>query len=100
MPQFCDRRVVGLGPGLDAHQSIRVAKSFWYASRQRHTVAARQASEAPKPAKPKIKATDTSDPLGEDTRTDYRVGGFMAGLALHVGLRLESPHPWNQGMVE
>jgi hypothetical protein len=44
--------------------------------------------------------TNMSDLLGEDPRTDYRVGGYMAGLALHVGLRLESPHPWNQGGVE
>jgi hypothetical protein len=35
-----------------------------------------------------------------DGRTDYRVGGFMAGLAVEVGLRLESPHPWNQGVIE
>src|SRR5215471_10437276 len=32
--------------------------------------------------------------------TTYDVGGFMAGLALQVGLRLESPHPWNQGVLE
>jgi hypothetical protein len=37
--------------------------------------------------------------VGEETRTDYRVGGYMAGLALQVGLRLDSPHPWNQGFV-
>jgi hypothetical protein len=37
--------------------------------------------------------------VGEETRTDYRVGGDMAGLALQVGLRLDSPHPWNQGFV-
>jgi hypothetical protein len=36
----------------------------------------------------------------EETRTDYRVGGFTAGLAVQVGLRLESPHPWNQGVKE
>lgn len=36
----------------------------------------------------------------EETRTDYRVGGFMTGLALQAGLRLESPHPWNQGVEE
>ncbi|HXU04788.1 MAG TPA: hypothetical protein VN903_27685 [Polyangia bacterium] len=34
-----------------------------------------------------------------DTRTDYRVGGYMVGLAVQVGLRFESPHPWNQGTV-
>jgi hypothetical protein len=45
-------------------------------------------------------ATYASDVLGAETRTDYRLGGFMAGLALHVGLRLESPHPWNQGVRE
>jgi hypothetical protein len=38
--------------------------------------------------------------MWEEWRTDYRVGGFMAGLAFQVGLRLESPHPWNQGMEE
>jgi hypothetical protein len=38
--------------------------------------------------------------MGDAARTDYRVGGFMAGLGLEVGLRLESPHPWNQGTVE
>jgi hypothetical protein len=37
---------------------------------------------------------------GEETRADYRVGGLLAGLALEVGLRLESPHPWNQGVAE
>jgi hypothetical protein len=36
----------------------------------------------------------------DETRTEYRVGGFMAGLALQAGLRLESPHPWNQGVEE
>ena len=36
----------------------------------------------------------------EETRTDYRVGGLMVGVALQGGLRLESPHPWNQGVVE
>ena len=41
--------------------------------------------------------TGVSTFLGE-TRTDYRVGGLMAGLALQAGLRLESPHPWNQGV--
>jgi hypothetical protein len=38
--------------------------------------------------------------MGDAARTDYQVGGFMAGLGLEVGLRLESPHPWNQGTVE
>jgi hypothetical protein len=37
---------------------------------------------------------------GEEARTDYRVGGFMVGMAMQVGLRLESPHPWNQGLEE
>jgi hypothetical protein len=37
---------------------------------------------------------------GEEGRTDYRVGGFMVGMAMQVGLRLESPHPWNQGVEE
>ena len=37
---------------------------------------------------------------GEEAPTDYRLGGFMAGMALQVGLRLESPHPWNQGVEE
>jgi hypothetical protein len=31
--------------------------------------------------------------LGEETRTDYRVGGWMCGLALQVGLRLEAADP-------
>jgi hypothetical protein len=43
--------------------------------------------------------TSLESPAG-DARTEYRVGGFMAGLAVEVGLRLESPHPWNQGVVE
>jgi hypothetical protein len=43
--------------------------------------------------------TSAAGSAGE-TRTDYRVGGFMAGLGLEVGLRLESPHPWNQGVAE
>lgn len=29
-----------------------------------------------------------------------RAGGVLAGLTLQVGIRLESPHPWNQGVVE
>jgi len=37
---------------------------------------------------------------GEEARADYRVGGFMAGMALQIGVRLESPHPWNQGVEE
>jgi hypothetical protein len=43
--------------------------------------------------------TSVGGVMGEETRTDYRVGGYMAGLALQVGLRLDSPHPWNQGFV-
>jgi hypothetical protein len=35
---------------------------------------------------------------GEEARADYRIGGFMLGMAMQVGLRLESPHPWNQGV--
>jgi hypothetical protein len=31
--------------------------------------------------------------LGEETRTDYRLGGWMCGLALRVGLRLEAADP-------
>ena len=42
----------------------------------------------------------TGEILAETGTTTYQVGGFMAGLALQVGLRLESPHPWNQGVVE
>jgi hypothetical protein len=45
-------------------------------------------------------ATRVRNFMGEDGRTDYRLGGFMAGLTLQVGMRLESPHPWNQGVVE
>jgi hypothetical protein len=37
---------------------------------------------------------------GEEAPTNYRIGRFMAGMALQVGLRLESPHPWNQGVKE
>ena len=40
----------------------------------------------------------TSDILADTGSTTYEVGGFMAGLAFQVGLRLESPHPWNQGV--
>jgi hypothetical protein len=36
----------------------------------------------------------------EEARADYKVGGFMAGMALQIGFRLESPHPWNQGVEE
>jgi hypothetical protein len=43
--------------------------------------------------------TSVGGVMGEETRTDYRVGGYMAGLAVQVGLRLDSPHPWNQGFV-
>ena len=35
---------------------------------------------------------------GEGAHADYRIGGFMLGVAMQVGLRLESPHPWNQGV--
>ena len=42
----------------------------------------------------------TTDILADTGSTTYEVGGFMAGLALQVGLRLESPHPWNQGVEE
>lgn len=42
--------------------------------------------------------TSVGNLSGEEARGDYRVGGFMAGMALQVGLRLESPHPWNQGV--
>lgn len=42
-------------------------------------------------------ATHVRNFMGEETRTDYRLGGFMAGLTFEVGMRLESPHPWNQG---
>ena len=38
--------------------------------------------------------------VGEETRTDYRLGGFTMALALEVGVRLEAPHPWNQGVRE
>ena len=43
--------------------------------------------------------TTEDDQLGAG-RTDYRVGGFMAGLGVEVGLRLESSHPWYQGTAE
>ncbi len=43
--------------------------------------------------------TNVRDFMGDETRTDYRVGGYMVGLAVQVGLRLEAPHPWNQGVV-
>jgi hypothetical protein len=38
--------------------------------------------------------TNVSGILGEATRTDYRLGGWMGGLALQVGLRLESADPY------
>ena len=38
--------------------------------------------------------TNVSGPLGAETRTDYRLGGWMGGLALQVGLRLESADPY------
>jgi len=37
--------------------------------------------------------TNVGSFLGEETRTDYRVGGWMCGLALQVGLRLEATDP-------
>jgi hypothetical protein len=37
---------------------------------------------------------------GGETQTDHRIGGFMAGLALQVGLRFEAAHPWRQAVVE
>ena len=37
--------------------------------------------------------TNVGSVLGEETRTDYRVGGWMCGLALQVGLRLEAADP-------
>jgi hypothetical protein len=37
--------------------------------------------------------TNMSGVYGEETRTDYRLGGWMGGLALQVGLRLESADP-------
>jgi len=46
------------------------------------------------------KTVTTLDSMRADRSTQYEVGGFMAGLALQVGVRLESPHPWNQGVVE
>jgi hypothetical protein len=44
--------------------------------------------------------TNVNNLVGEGTHTDHRLGGTMTGLALQVGMRLESPHPWNQGVVE
>jgi hypothetical protein len=44
--------------------------------------------------------TNVGSTLGEETRTDYRLGGFTMAMALEVGIRLEAPHPWNQGIVE
>lgn len=42
--------------------------------------------------------TNMGGPLGVEPPTDYRVGGWMSGLALQVGLRLESsnPHRWEE----
>jgi len=37
--------------------------------------------------------TNVGSFLGEEIRTDYRVGGWMCGLALQVGLRLEATDP-------
>jgi hypothetical protein len=37
--------------------------------------------------------TNVSELLGE-TRTQYRIGGWMCGLALQVGLRLEAADPY------
>ncbi len=37
--------------------------------------------------------TNVSGVLGEETRTDYRLGGWMCGLALRIGLRLEAADP-------
>lgn len=48
----------------------------------------------------KTTVTAVNNLSGEEAVTDYRIGGFMAGMALQVGLRLESPHPWNQGVAE
>jgi hypothetical protein len=44
--------------------------------------------------------TSVGNLSSEEARTDYRIGGFMAGIALQIGMRLESPHPWNQGVAE
>jgi hypothetical protein len=44
--------------------------------------------------------THFSSVFDTETQTDYRLGGFMAGLTLQAGLRLEAPHPWNQGVAE
>jgi hypothetical protein len=37
---------------------------------------------------------------GEGTRSDYRLGGLMTGVAVQLGMRLDSPHPWNQGVQQ
>jgi hypothetical protein len=37
---------------------------------------------------------------GEGMRSNYRLGGLMTGLAVQLGVRLDSPHPWNQGVQE
>jgi hypothetical protein len=44
--------------------------------------------------------TSVSSFMGEDAPADYRLGGLMTGLAVQIGMRLEGPHPWNQGVVE
>lgn len=44
--------------------------------------------------------TNRGSVMGEETRTDYRLGGLTMALTLEVGIRLEAPHPWNQGVVE
>jgi len=33
-------------------------------------------------------------------RTDDRLDGFMTAVGLEIGVRLEAPHPWNQGTRE
>jgi hypothetical protein len=37
--------------------------------------------------------TNVGGLLGQETRTDYRVGGVMVGFALQVGMRLEASDP-------
>jgi len=39
-------------------------------------------------------------PSAAEPATAYRLGGLTAGLGVQAGLRLESPHPWNQGVLE
>ena len=43
-------------------------------------------------------ATSVGNLSGEGAHADYRIGGFMLGMAMQVGLRLESAHPWKQGV--